>query len=270
MPAERTHGTAPLGRAVLHPMRPAYIGVAPQLLAGRSAVRVLLGQPDKVLAAPNVLAQSTEVDVLVADDGSPDGTGQIADELTRTLHPRVSVLHRSSKAGRGGAVMAAFRHALPDLRYDWFCEMDADLSHQPEELPAFFAASASADMVVGSRYILGGRIEGWSSRRRAWSRTSNRIIRAVLGVPMTDFTNGYRLYSRRAVELLSAARLRETGYITLSEWAYVIHRAGLPLQEVPTVFINRRFGKSNMSASEAIGAIRALLRMRGWPPGRRS
>jgi dolichol-phosphate mannosyltransferase len=222
------------------------------------------------LLVPRVLAQGADVDVLIGDDGSPDGTGRVADELAQALEPRVAVMHRSSKAGRGGAVMAGFRQALLDPRYEWFGEMDADLSHQPEELPAFFEVSARADMVVGSRYIPGGRIEGWSSRRRVWSRTSNRIIRAALGVPMTDFTNGYRLYSRRAVELLSGTKLRETGYITLSEWAYVIHRAGLRLQEVPTVFINRRFGKSNMSASEAIGAIRALLRMRSRPPGRQS
>ena len=214
------------------------------------------------LLIPQVLAQGVEVDVLVVDDASPDGTGQIADDLARTLHPRVSVLHRSSKAGRGGAVMAGFRQGLADAQYDRFCEMDADLSHQPEELPALLAASSGADMVVGSRYIPGGRIEGWSPRRRVWSRTSNRIIRSVLGVPMTDFTNGYRVYSRRAVKLLAAAPLRETGYITLSEWAFAIHRAGLTIREVPTVFINRRFGKSNMTASEAIGAIRALFRMR--------
>jgi len=220
------------------------------------------------LLIPRVLAQGVELDVLIADDGSPDGTGEIADDLSRTFHARVSVLHRSSKAGRGGAVMAGFRQALPDPRYDWFCEMDADLSHQPEELPAFFAASAGADMVVGSRYIPGGRIEGWSSRRRAWSRASNRIIRTVLGVPITDFTNGYRIYSRRAVEHLADAQLRETGYITLSEWAFVLHKAGMRMNQVPTVFINRRLGKSNMSAGEAIGAVRALLRMRGWLPRR--
>ena len=99
--------------------------------------------------------------------------------------------------------------------------------------------------------------------RRIWSRTSNAIIRVALGVPMHDFTNGYRLYSRRAVELLASAKLRETGYITLSEWAYTIHRSGLTIAEVPTVFINRRLGESNMSASEAIGAIRALLACAG-------
>lgn len=216
------------------------------------------------LLVPRLLDQGQLIDVLVVDDGSPDGTGQIAEDLARTYPGRVRVEHRSSKAGRGGAVMAGFRHALPDERYGWFAEMDADLSHQPEELPSLVAASSGADMVVGSRYIPGGRIEGWSTRRRVWSRTSNRIIRAALGVPMSDFTNGYRLYSRRAVELLSNAALRETGYITLSEWAYAIHGAQLVIREVPTVFINRRFGKSNMSAAEAIGAIRALLRMKGW------
>ena len=121
------------------------------------------------------------------------------------------------------------------------------------------------DMVVGARYSR-RRIHGWSRRRRVWSRASNAIIRGMLGVPMHDFTNGYRLYSRRAVETLASARLRETGYITLSEWAYTINRAGLTITEVPTVFINRRLGESNMSFSEAVGAIRALLRMRGWLP----
>jgi dolichol-phosphate mannosyltransferase len=217
---------------------------------------------------PRLIAVAGNVDVLVVDDASPDGTAEVAARIEAEHHGRVSVLRRSGKAGRGSAVMDGFGRRFADERYAWFGEMDADLSHQPEELPAFLDASADADMVVGSRYIPGGRIEGWSSRRKIWSRMSNRIIHAVLGVPMTDFTNGYRLYSRKAVELLRTAPLRETGFITLSEWAFAIHRAGMPIREVPTVFINRRFGVSNMSASEAIGALRALLRMRGWLPRR--
>jgi glycosyltransferase involved in cell wall biosynthesis len=195
-------------------------------------------------------------DILVVDDGSPDGTAAVARGLG------VQVLERATKAGRGGAVMAGFRQGLTDASYDAFLEIDADLSHQPEEMPAFLAAAPKAEMVVGSRYLEGARIEGWSWRRRAWSRMSNRMIRTVLGVPLSDFTNGYRLYSRRAVEHLAAAPLRETGYITLSEWAYALHAAHMPLAEVPTVFINRRLGKSNMSASEALNALRGLVRMK--------
>ena len=117
-------------------------------------------------------------------------------------------------------------------------------------------------MVVGSRYLAGARIDGWSWRRKVWSRLSNLMIRTVLGVPMRDFTNGYRLYSRRAVDYLAGRRLRETGYISLSEWAYALHRSGMIIREVPTTFINRRLGTSNMSASEAANALRGLIRMR--------
>jgi dolichol-phosphate mannosyltransferase len=220
------------------------------------------------LLVPRILEATGAVDILVVDDGSPDGTGDVAEDLARQFAPRLHVLHRARKSGRGGAVMAGFRAAMKKTDYAWFGEMDADQSHQPEELPALIAASKQADLAVGARYLPGGRIEGWPLRRRIWSRASNAIIRRVLGVPMTDFTNGYRVYSRRAVEYLLTAKLRETGYISLSEWAYVVHRAGMRIEQVPTVFINRRLGESNMSAAEAIGAIRALLRMRGWLPWR--
>lgn len=215
------------------------------------------------LLVPRILEVSDMVDILVVDDGSPDGTGQVAEALGREFAPRLQVLHRRSKSGRGGAVMAGFRQAIADDRYSWFGEMDADQSHRPEELPTLLDASRSADLVVGARYLPGGRIEGWPLVRRIWSRASNAIIRGVLGVPMNDFTNGYRIYSRRAVAHLITADLRETGFISLSEWAYALHRAGMRIEEVPTVFINRRLGESNMSAWEAIGAVRALLRMRG-------
>jgi dolichol-phosphate mannosyltransferase len=205
---------------------------------------------------PRLLAAVPDADILVVDDGSPDGTADVARGLG------VGVLLRMSKAGRGGAVMAGLRDGLARGGYDAYLEIDADLSHQPEELPRFFEAFGSADMVAGSRYLPGARIEGWSWRRKAFSGLSNRIIRFVLGVPMSDFTNGYRLYSPRAVELLASAPLRETGYVSLSEWAYALHAAGLRIAEVPTVFINRRLGVSNMSAGEALNALRGLVRMR--------
>ena len=195
-------------------------------LASPNANRVMLIVPtynealNLPLLIPRILAIRDDIDVLVVDDGSPDGTGPLAEELARTFAPRVRVLHRATKSGRGGAVMAGFRQAMADDRYAWFGEMDADQSHQPEELPAFLEAIRDADLVVGARDVPGGRIEGWGLGRKVWSRMSNRIIRLVLAVPLTDLTNGYRVYSRRAVEHLAGAELRETGFISLSEWAY--------------------------------------------------
>lgn len=212
------------------------------------------------LLVPRLRSAAPEATILVVDDGSPDGTARVAEELG------VRVLNRATKAGRGGAVLAGLIQARGSTDVEWFCEMDADLSHQPEELERLLAVSDGADMVVGSRYLLGARIEGWSWKRKVWSRFSNRMIKAVLGVPMSDFTNGYRLYSRRAVDHLASRRLRETGYISLSEWAYALHREGMSIREVPTTFINRRLGTSNMSASEAVNALRGLIRMRRHAP----
>ena len=216
---------------------------------------------------PRLLKVEPEADLLVVDDGSPDGTADVTRRLSAESRGRVTLLERQKKSGRGGAVLAGLRAGLAHGGYGGYLEMDADLSHQPEELPRFIEAAArGTDMVVGSRYMPGGRIEGWSWRRRAWSRLSNRLIRSTLGVPLSDFTNGYRLYSPRAVEHLSQAPLKETGYITLSEWAYVLHIAGMRLGEVPTVFVNRRLGTSNMSAGEALNALRGLVRMKRHKP----
>lgn len=216
---------------------------------------------------PRLLAVAPDSNVLVVDDGSPDGTAGVARELGAQYNGHVDVLERSAKAGRGGAVLAGLKHGLALGAYDCYLEIDADLSHQPEELPRFLeAAAGGADVVVGSRYLVGARIEGWSWRRKVWSRLSNRLIRAVLGVPLSDFTNGYRLYSRRAVEHLVSAPLRESGYISLSESAYALHIAGMRMAEVPTVFINRRYGTSNMSIAEALNAFRGLIRMKRRRP----
>ena len=143
--------------------------------------------------------------------------------------------------------------------------MDADLSHEPEALPDLMAAAARADIVVGSRYVKGGRIQGWGPHRRAWSWLSNRIIAVVLRTPIADNTNGFRLYSRAAVETLASATLREKGFIALSEWTFVLARAGYRFADVPVLFTDRTRGTSNMSAGEAIGALRALVRLRMRP-----
>ena len=223
------------------------------------------------LLIPRILAALDDADVLVVDDGSPDGTAAVADGLADRSAGRVSVIRRARKSGRGGAVLAGFSQGLADARYTHFSEMDADLSHQPEELPQMLVrAIGGADLVVGSRYVPGAPpVEGWSAARRVWSRASNLLIQSVLRLPMTDFTNGFRVYSRRAVERLAGQDLRETGFVALSEWAFVLHHAGMPIAEVPSRFINRRLGTSNMSLAEAIGAARALLRLSRNRAGRR-
>lgn len=212
-----------------------------------------------------LLAEGEEIDVLVADDASPDGTGEIADRLAAAHPGRVRALHRQGKGGRGAAVLAGFREGSLDGRHDRFVEMDADLSHLPEELGRLLAAAENADVVIGSRYRPGGSISGWSRKRKVWSHMSNSLIDHVLRLPISDYTNGYRLYDRRAVEALLHADLKERGYISLSEWAWVLHRSGMTFADVPITFINRRHGTSKMSAGEALGALRALVRMRFQP-----
>lgn len=209
-----------------------------------------------------LLALDESIDVLVADDASPDATGVLVEGLS-VRHPgRVGVLHRSEKGGRGAAILAGLAHGLADERYARLVEMDADLSHLPEELPALLKASEGADLVVGSRYARGSKIIGWSRRRRVWSRMSNLLLRVVLRLPTRDYTNGFRVYSRQAALILAAADLRESGYISLSEWAWVLHHAGMRLIDVPTTFVNRRQGISKMGTGEAVAALRALLRLR--------
>lgn len=208
-----------------------------------------------------LLLLEPRVDVLVVDDGSPDGTGVLADDLASRQPDRVAVIHRTAKGGRGAAVLAGLRRGM-EGNYGHFAEMDADLSHLPEQLPSLLKASASYEVVIGSRYLPAGEIIGWSRKRRAWSRLSNFLIDQVLRLPITDYTNGFRVYSRKAVEELLAADLKERGYISLSEWACVLHRARLTFTDVPIKFVNRRQGTSKMSVGEAVQALRALFRMR--------
>jgi dolichol-phosphate mannosyltransferase len=208
-----------------------------------------------------LLALQPEVDVSVVDDASPDGTGSLADQLAARHTDRVNVIHRPEKGGRGAAVLNGLRQGI-EGGYNHFAEMDADLSHLPEQLPSLLEATVRADIVIGSRYLPGGEITGWSRKRKAWSTLSNLLIDKVLRLPISDYTNGFRVYSRKAVEDLLAADLKERGYISLSEWAWVLHRAGMTFTDVPIRFVNRRLGTSKMSAREAVEALRALFRMR--------
>jgi len=217
---------------------------------------------DNVVAlCEELLARPEALHVLVVDDNSPDGTAAAAREVTARHPGRMDVLCREGKGGRGGAVLAGFARGLQG-DYELFFEMDADFSHRPEEIPLFLGAAAEADVVVGSRYLPASRIVNWPRARRFFSMWANRYARFFLGIPISDYTNGYRCYRRAAVEALDLAAVDATGYVVLSEVAYQLHLRGFRFADVPTEFVNRRRGESNLSVGEIVSAFAAILRLR--------
>ena len=195
-------------------------------------------------------------DVLVVDDGSPDGTGKIADEYAER-DSAIHVLHRSTKEGLGAAYLEGFRWAL-DHEYDVIGEMDADGSHQPEQLQRLIDALPSADLVIGSRYVPGGSVVNWPLRRRMLSKGGNTYIRALLGVKIRDVTAGYRLFHRDTLLAIDLAAVQSTGYVFQADLAYRTLQAGLTVREVPIEFIERVRGKSKMSADVARESLRLI------------
>lgn len=208
-----------------------------------------------------LLSRPERPDVLVVDDNSPDGTAAEAEEVGRRYPGRLHVLRREGKGGRGGAVLAGFAWGSGG-GYDYFFEMDADYSHRPGELPLFLEAARGADVVVGSRYLPASRIVNWPRARRFFSKLANSYARFFLRIPITDYTNGYRCYSRAAVEALDAGAVDASGYVVLSEVAYQLYRRGFRFADVPTEFVNRRRGESNLSPSEILSAFVGVLRLR--------
>jgi len=203
-------------------------------------------------------------DVLVVDDASPDGTGEVADGLAAELPGRVSVIHREAKDGRGGAVLSGLARGLAD-GYEILFEMDADFSHDPAEVPAFLDAIKKYYFVIGSRYLPESRIVDWPASRTFFSRWANRYARFFLRIPITDYTNGYRCYRADALERLDFEAIDSKGYIVLSEIAWQLHRAGLSVGEVPTVFVNRSRGESNLNLGEVFSAFTGVLKL--WARG---
>jgi glycosyltransferase involved in cell wall biosynthesis len=184
-------------------------------------------------------------DVLVIDDGSPDGTGELAD----TLHEQdaaVHVLHRTTKAGLGAAYIAGFAWGR-QRGYDVLVEMDADGSHQPEELPRLLDALRTADVVLGSRWVPGGEVRNWPASRLWLSRGGNAYVRAALGVPLRDATGGYRAYRRRVLDALPLGEVASQGYCFQVDLVWQAWRAGFVVTEVPITFVERAMGESKMS-----------------------
>jgi dolichol-phosphate mannosyltransferase len=198
--------------------------------------------------------------VLIVDDGSPDGTGQIADRLA-AVDDHVEVLHRTERAGLGPAYLAGFRHALANGA-DRLIEMDADFSHDPADLPRLLAAvDAGADLAVGSRYVPGGAVVDWGLVRRLISRGGCTYARAVLGLGIRDLTGGFKCFRREVLEAIDLDTVRSHGYAFQVELTYRAVRAGFRVVEVPIVFRDRERGQSKMSwriAAEAIWLVPGL------------
>lgn len=191
-------------------------------------------------------------DILVVDDASPDGTGELAEELA-ARDPRVRVLHREGKNGLGAAYLAGFAHALSG-EHQVVVEMDADGSHAPEDLPALLAALDSpadggADLVLGSRYVPGGQVVNWPTHRQWLSRGANLYARLALGVPIRDITAGYRVYRRQVLEELDLDSVISQGYCFQIDLAWRALQAGFRVREVPITFTEREMGSSKMDAS---------------------
>jgi len=185
--------------------------------------------------------------VLVVDDASPDGTGDVAQELARASHGRVSVLSRTGKRGLGVAYIDGMQLALR-TDADVICQMDADLSHQPTDLVRMLQAVAHADLVIGSRYVPGGRIVNWPPHRKMLSASANRYIRAVCAISVRDCTSGFRCWRREALAGIPLERIRAEGYAFLVEMLYEAIRQRSVVSEVPISFIERRHGASKLSA----------------------
>jgi len=209
------------------------------------------------------------VRVLVIDDNSPDGTGQIADELVRSQAARVRVMHRTRKQGLGPAYLAGFAEALA-LGYGRILQMDADFSHDPKRLPALLAAVADADVAVGSRYVEGGGTVNWGLGRRLLSRGGSLYGRTILGLSLSDLTGAFRCYRREVLESLDLESITSTGYAFQIELIYRVVRRGFRLREVPFTFVDRRAGKSKMSGAIIAEAVWKVWQIRLSPATRGS
>ena len=198
-------------------------------------------------------AAVTEADLLVVDDASPDGTGELADELAAG-DEHVHVLHRAAKTGLGTAYLAGFRWGL-DRGYDVLVEMDADCSHAPEQLPDLLAALGDADLVLGSRWVPGGSVVDWPARRRLLSRGGNAYARLLLGVPVRDATGGYRAYRRRVLEAIPFDDVASQGYCFQVDLVWRAWRSGFRVVEVPIRFTERVAGVSKMNRAIVAEAL---------------
>lgn len=208
----------------------------------------------------NIFTYAPQTDILIVDDNSPDGTGELAEQIGAE-DSRVHVLHRAGKLGLGTAYIAGFKYAI-EHKYDAAFEMDADFSHDPRFLPDFLKAIEHADLVIGSRYIPGGSTPNWSVVRRFISGGGNVFARFMLGIPLKDCTAGFRCYRREVLENIGLDSVESQGYGFQVEMTYRVLKQGYKIVETPIVFMDRRVGKSKMSRKIVFEAFTYVMRTR--------
>lgn len=196
--------------------------------------------------AQRVMKLPLEVDLLIVDDNSPDGTGKLADELAKD-QPRLKVLHRQEKDGLGRAYCAGFKWAL-ERDYEFIMEMDGDFSHNPDDIPRFVEAAQNADLVLGSRYRDGIRVINWPLRRLMLSMAAAKYVRIITGMRISDPTGGFKCFRRRALQTINLEAVRSNGYSFQIELTHKIWREGMRIAEVPIIFTDRFQGSSKMSS----------------------
>ncbi|MGH9312580.1 MAG: polyprenol monophosphomannose synthase [Vicinamibacterales bacterium] len=200
--------------------------------------------------------------LMIVDDGSPDGTGQVADELARQWPGRVEVVHRQGVRGLGRSYVDGMQRALASGSADVICQMDADLSHNPDHLPTLVAATIQYDLVIGSRYLNGISVVNWPLRRIVLSTTANRYIRAVTGLSARDCTSGFRAWRREALARIPLGEVVSDGYAFLVETLFEAARRGCRIGEVPIIFVERREGQSKLSGRVLVESLVAPWRLR--------
>ena len=198
-----------------------------------------------------------QVDILITDDNSPDGTGQLADELA-AADPRIHVNHRPGKLGLGTAILAGMRYAIKH-DYDYFISMDADFSHHPRYLPAMLAGMKNRDLMIGSRYVPGGGTVNWPRSRLLMSASINMLVRLLMRVPARDTSGGYRSYSVAGLRRTDLERMLSHGYSFQEEVLYRCRKAGFRIGETPIIFEDRRAGSSKVNPREAVRSLLVIV-----------
>ena len=206
-------------------------------------------------------AYAHDLHILIVDDNSPDGTGELAEELSRKHPSRLFVLHREKKEGLGKAYIEGFKYAL-EGGYDYILQMDADLSHDPQYLPDFFAQIQTADLVVGSRYLHGVSVVNWKLSRLIMSKMAINYVRTVTRMPLSDATSGFNCWRRKTLESVGFEDTFASGYLFLIEMKYKAYRKGFAVSEVPIIFVERKNGDSKLDWKVFLEACLGVLRLR--------